>query len=403
MGAYEYSALDGGGRKRRGVIEGDNPRQVRQLLRDQGLSPLEIDVAAHRDSGTSRSSFQRGISATELALLTRQLATLVRAALPLEEAIRTVAKQTERSRLKNMLLAVRARVMEGHTLADGLAEFPHIFPDIFRKTVAAGEASGHLDIILERLADYTESRQQMRQSIQMALFYPAILTFMALLVVTALLLYVVPEVVQVFDNIGQELPALTLGLISLSEFLQQWGYLLVLVVVVVITLLRRLLRQPGFRCGWHKWLHRLPLVGRLMVGINTARFARTLSIMVASGVPLLESMRIAAGVIASLPMQQGVEEASHKVREGGEIAPALEQSGYFPPMMIHLIASGEASGELESMLERAADNQERELKGFITMLMGLFEPLLLVTMGVVVMIIVLAILLPIFEINQLIQ
>jgi len=403
MGAYEYSALDERGRKRRGVIEGDNPRQVRQQLRDQGLSPMEVEAAAHRESSTSRSPLQRGISATELAMITRQLATLVRAALPLEEAIQTVAKQTDRPRLKSMLLAVRARVMEGHTLADGLAEFPHIFPDIFRKTVAAGEASGHLDLILERLADYTESRQQMRQSIQMALFYPAILTFMALLVVSALLVYVVPEVVQVFDNIGQELPALTLGLIALSEFLQQWGYLIVIVLIAAVILLRRLLRRPGFRFGWHRWLHRLPLVGRLMIGINTARFARTLSIMVGSGVPLLESMRIASGVLASLPMQQGVSEAAHKVREGGEVAPALEQSGYFPPMMIHLIASGETSGELESMLERAADNQERELKGFITMLMGLFEPLLLVTMGVVVMIIVLAILLPIFEINQLIQ
>ncbi len=403
MGAFEYSAVDGRGRSRRGIIEGDTPRQARQLLREQGLTPMAIEETAQRNNSTSGGTFQRGISAAELALITRQLATLVKAALPLAEAIQTVAKQVEQPRLKSMLLSVRTLVIEGHSLTSGLAGFPHIFPDIYRQTVAAGEASGHLDLILERLADYTESRQQMRQSIRMALFYPAILTFMALLVVTALLVYVVPEVVQVFDNIGQELPGLTLGLIAVSEFLQQRGHLIIIALVIAVVALRKLLRRPRFLFKWHQLLHRMPVVGRLMVGFNTARFARTLSIMVASGVPLLESMRIAAGVLASLPMREGVNAASGKVREGGEIAPALEQSGYFPPMMIHLIASGEVSGQLEAMLERAAENQERELKGMISMLMGLFEPLLLVTMGGVVMVIVLAILLPIFEINQLIQ
>lgn len=404
MGAFEYRALDGRGREKRGVIEGDTPRQVRQQLRDQGLSPIEVEAAAQR-AGRSISavSFKRGVSATELALLTRQLATLVRAALPLEEAIRTVAKETERPQLKSMLLAVRAKVMEGHTLADGLADFPHIFPDIFCKTVAAGEASGHLDLILERLADYTESRQQMSQSIKMALFYPAILTVMAVLVVLGLLVYVVPEVVQVFQNIGQELPPLTRGLIAVSDFMQHNGLLLLVGIVVAIILFRRLLKEERFRFRWHRWLHRMPLIKRLFSGVNSARFSRTLSIMVASGVPLLDAMRIAAGVLGSLPMQAGVGDAAHRVREGGAVAQALEQSGYFPPMTIHLIASGEASGKLEEMLERAAENQERELKSMIAMLMALFEPVLLVTMGGVVMVIVLAILLPIFEINQLVQ
>lgn len=404
MGAFEYSALDGRGREKRGFIEGDTSRQVRQALRDQGLTPLSVNTAAHKESASlSKVGFKRGISANELALMTRQLATLVKAALPLEEAIQTVARQTEKPRLKSMLLSVRAKIMEGHTLADGLAEFPHVFPDIFHKTVAAGEASGHLDLILERLADYTENRQQMRQSIQMALFYPAILTVMAFAVVSALLVFVVPEVVQVFDNINQELPPLTLGLIALSDFMKESGHLLLLGLFFVIFLFRRLLRKESFRYRWHQWLHRVPMIKTLVGGVNTARFSRTLSIMVASGVPLLESMRIAAGVLSSLPMQKGVTEAAHRVREGEEIAPALERSGYFPPMTVHLIASGEASGNLEEMLERAADNQERELKGLITMLMGLFEPLLLVVMGAVVMVIVLAILLPIFEINQLVQ
>ncbi|MCW8887870.1 MAG: type II secretion system inner membrane protein GspF [Gammaproteobacteria bacterium] len=404
MGAFEYRALDERGREKRGVIEGDTPRQVRQQLREQGLTPIGVEGTAQKEERTISSvGFKRGISATELAIMTRQLATLVKAALPLEEAIKTVAKETERPRLKSMLLSVRAKVMEGHTLADGLAEFPNIFPDIFQKTVAAGEASGHLDLILERLADYTENRQQMRQSIQMALFYPAILTVLALAVVLGLLVYVVPEVVQVFESIGQELPALTRGLIAVSDFMQQSGLWLFLAIVAVVVIFKRLLKQEGFRFRWHQWLHHLPLIKRLIGGVNSARFARTLSIMVASGVPLLEAMRIAAGVLGSLPMQAGVTDATHRVREGGEIAPALEQSGYFPPMAIHLIASGEASGNLEEMLERAAENQERELKSMIGMLMGLFEPLLLVTMGGVVMVIVLAILLPIFEINQLIQ
>ena len=404
MGAFEYRALDEGGREKHGLIEGDTPRQVRQQLRDQGLTPIEVEEAAQRE-GRSKLvvSFRRGVSATELALMTRQLATLVRAALPLEEAIRTVAKETERPRLQSMLLSVRAKVMEGHTLADGLAEFPHIFPDIFCKTVAAGEASGHLDLILERLADYTESRQQMSQSIKMALFYPAILTVMAVLVVLGLLAYVVPEVVQVFQNIGQELPPLTRGLIAVSDFMQHNGLLLLVGIIVAIILFRRLLKEERFRFRWHQWLHRIPLIKRLIGGVNSARFSRTLSIMVASGVPLLDAMRIAAGVLSSLPMQAGVSEAAHRVREGGAVAPALEQSGYFPPMTIHLIASGEASGRLEEMLERAAENQERELKSMIAMLMALFEPVLLVTMGGVVMVIVLAILLPIFEINQLVQ
>lgn len=247
MGAFEYRVLDERGREARGVIEGDTPRQARQLLRDQGLTPIEVWEAAHKERRTiSPVWFKRGVSATELALMTRQLATLVRAALPLEEAIQTVAKETERPSLKTMLLSVRAKVMEGHTLADGLAEFPHIFPDIFCKTVAAGEASGHLDLILERLADYTENRQQMRQSIQMALFYPAILTVLALLVVLGLLIYVVPEVVQVFEGIGQELPALTRGLIAVSEFMQTNGLILLVLMIVAITLFKRLLKNSNF-------------------------------------------------------------------------------------------------------------------------------------------------------------
>lgn len=404
MGAFEYSALNERGREKKGVLEGDNARQIRQQLREQGLTPLSVEEVAQRET-RERSGFslQRGISATDLALITRQLATLVRAALPLEECLQTVARQSERPRLKSMMVAVRSRVMEGHTLADGLGDFPHIFPELYRTTVSAGEQSGHLDVVLERLADYTEKRQQMRQKIMLALFYPVILTVVAILVTGALLTYVVPQVVQVFEGIGQELPWLTVALIAVSDFLRAYGLWLIMLLAVLVGVGISLLRREAMRFRWHRLLLHLPLIGRLGRGLNTARFARTFSILTASGVPVLEAMRLSAEVVGSLPMRQAVNDASHRVREGGGIARSLEHSRYFPPMTLHLIASGEASGRLEEMLERAADNQERELETTIAMVMGMFEPILILVMGAVVLVIVLAILLPIFDLNQLVK
>ncbi|MDH5784562.1 MAG: type II secretion system inner membrane protein GspF [Chromatiales bacterium] len=404
MGAFEYTALNEKGREKRGVLEGDTARQIRQQLRDQGLTPLKVEEVAQRETRQrSGISFKRGISATDLALITRQLATLVRAALPLEESLQTVAKQSEVSRLQSMMLAVRSKVMEGHTLADGLSDFPHIFPELYRKTVAAGEQSGHLDVVLERLADYTEKRQQMRQKVMLALFYPVILTMVAILVTVALLTYVVPQVVDVFDNMGQELPWLTVTLISISDFLREYGVWLLLMIIAGVIGFNVILRGEAARFRWHALLLRLPLIGRLGRGLNTARFARTFSILTASGVPVLDAMRLSAEVMSNLPMRGAVNDASHRVREGSGIARAMEQSRYFPPMTLHLIASGESSGKLEEMLERAADNQERELETVIAMVMGLFEPLLILVMGGVVLMIVLAILLPIFDLNTLVS
>lgn len=405
MGAFEYTALDAAGKQRKGVLEGDTARQVRQLLREQGLAPLAVEAVVQREtrSGTSGVSMRRGVSATDLALITRQMATLVKAGLPLEETLHTTAQQTELPRLKSMMLAVRSRVLEGHTLADGLREFPHVFPELYISTVAAGEHSGHLDVVLERLADYTESRQQLRQKIQLALFYPAILSVVALLVTIALLTYVVPQVVQVFSSIGQELPLLTRALIAVSDFLRDYGIVLLGLIIAAVMLFRRSLRIEANLYRFHQLLHRLPIIGRLQRGLNTARFARTLSILTASGVSVLEALRIAGEVVGSLPMRAAIEEATQKVREGASIAAALRRSSYFPPMTMHLIASGESSGKLEEMLERAAVNQERELETTIAALMGLFEPLLIVVMGAVVMVIVMAILLPIFDLNQLVH
>ena len=403
MAAFEYIALDARGRERKGVLEGDAARQVRQQLREQGLTPISVEGVRVREARTRKALFQRGISPTDLALITRQWATLVRSGLPVDEALMTVSKQTEKPRLKSMMASVRSRVLEGHTLAVALGDFPHVFSDLFRSTVAAGEQSGHLDVVLERLADYTEARQQLSQKMMLALIYPTLLTLVAVAVVILLLTFVVPQVVQVFDNIGQDLPPLTRGLIASSEFLQSYGLAIFLVLVVVGVAFAYLMRIHRFKYAFHSLLLKTPLIARLVRGMDTARFARTLSILVASGVPVLEGMRISATVMNNLPMRESVEDAARRVREGSGIHSALESCGYFPPMTVHLIASGESSGNLEEMLERAASGQEREMETLISGLMGLFEPILILAMGGIVLVIVLAILLPIFDLNQLVQ
>jgi len=403
MGAFEYTAVDGTGRQRRGVLDGDTARQVRQTLRDRGLIPVDVSEVVEKKGGGRRGfSLRRGISPMDLALVTRQLATLVRSSMPLEESLLAISQQSEKARLKSIMLGVRSRVMEGHTLAEGLADFPQAFPELYRATVAAGEQSGHLDAILERLADYAETRQQLRQRVMHALIYPTILTVLAVLIVSGLLVYVVPQVVGVFENTGQQLPGLTAGLIAMSDFLRAHGLVLLGILIVLFIAARRILRQPGPQRRYHRFLLRVPIVGRLTRGINTARFTRTLSILAGSGVPVLESLRIAGEVINNIPMREAVEETSLRVREGAPIAASLSASRLFPPMTLHLISSGEASGELENMLERAAVNQEREVDSLIATMLSILEPALILLMGALVLMIVLAILMPIFELNQLV-
>jgi general secretion pathway protein F len=406
MSAYEYVALDPGGRQKKGLLEGDTARQVRQILREQGLTPLSVEET--RGERGSRLRQRRGlfkprISPTELALVTRQLATLVRSGLPLEEAVQAVARQSERPKSRSLLMSVRSRVMEGHSLAAALDDHPSVFPELYRATVAAGEQSGHLDVVLERLADYAEARQQMRQKLTLALLYPVILTGVAVMVVIGLLTYVVPQVVQVFDSLGQDLPLLTVILLDTSAFLRQNGLTLLILLALGLVIFSFLMRRPGFRSSVHALMLRLPLVGRLQKGVNTGRYTRTLSILLASSVPVLEALRIAGQVITNMPMRAAVERTAVKVREGADLHSSLSESGYFPPMTVSLIASGEASGHLEQMLDRAAIQQDRETETLVGTLMGLFEPILILTMGLVVLVIVLAILLPIFEMNQLVR
>ncbi len=404
MGAYQYVAVDTGGKEHRGVLEGDTPRHVRQLLRDRHLLPVEIaEVEARERKSHRQFSLFKGISGLDLALLTRQLATLVKAGLPLEEALLAVSEHTEKPRLRSIILGVRAKVLEGHTLASGLDDFPHAFPTVYRATVMAGEQAGQLDSVLDRLADYTESRHGLRQKVVQAMVYPILLTFIATFIITVMLIFVVPKVVGVFETTGQELPVMTRILIAISNFVQNWWFLLVAGIAAGVFAVTRLLRQEHIRRRVHYWLLRAPIFGRVTRGLNTARFTRTLSILTASGVPALEALRISASVIANLPMRSAVEAAAVRVREGGAIGRSLSQSKLFPPMSVHLISSGEASGELDSMLERAANHQESEMDSLLATMLSVLEPLLIVIMGLVVLAIVMAILLPIFQINQLVR
>ncbi|MGA8204905.1 MAG: type II secretion system inner membrane protein GspF [Woeseiaceae bacterium] len=404
MGAFEFVALDKSGKESKGLIEGDTPRHVRQILRERHLLPVKVTEVAQREARRQRGfSLRSGIAPAELALVTRQLASLSQSGLPLEEALLAVGQQNDQPRTKSILLGVRSKVMEGHTLADGFGEFPQAFPELYRATVAAGEQAGHLDAVLERLAEYTEARQSLRQTITNAMVYPIVLVIMCFGIISFMLASVVPKIVSVFENTGGKLPLLTRGLIASSDFLRHDWFWLVLGIAAVAYGVWWLLRREGPKRRLHRNLLRTPVIGRLTRGINTARFTRTLSILAGSGVPIVDAMRIAAQVVENRPMRDAVAEAAVRVREGAPISRSLSASKLFPPMMTHLISSGEASGRLEEMLARAADNQEREVNGLIATLLGILQPLLIVLMGGVVMMIVLAILLPIFEINNLIR
>lgn len=399
MPAFEYVALNAAGKEERGIQEADTARQVRQLLRNRDLTPLSVQVVEQKQKRHENRPFFSGgrLSPANLALMTRQLATLVRAGSPVEEALAAVVQQTERQSARRIFSAIRARVMEGHSLANALSLFPAAFPVLYRATVGAGEQSGHLPAVLERLADYTENSQHGQQKVAAALAYPSILLLVAIGVVAALLRFVIPKVVDAFTALDLELPALTRGLISVSEVLQTYGIALLIGFMLLLTLMAWLLRRPLWKRRYHGLLLRLPVIGRLVRGINSGHFTRTFSILSSSGVPVLEAMRIAAEVVTNIPMREAVLDASDRVREGMPIHKALKRTGHFPPMMVHLIASGEGSGKLDEMLERASIQQEREIQARLAALMSLLEPALILFMGGVVTLIVLAIMMPIMD------
>jgi general secretion pathway protein F len=404
MAGFKYQALDTEGKLKKGVVESDSARQVRASLREQGLIPVEVDALTQTAARPGRRRVrQRGLSVSDLALITRQLSTLLGAGLTVEQTMNALIEQTENQHQRQILAGVRGEVLAGQPLARAMAQYPQVFPELYRTLVEAGEASGQLAPVLLRLADYTEDRQALRQKVGLAFVYPAIVTLVAVLVVTGLLTYVVPQVVQVFRNTNQVLPLLTRALIALSDFLRQYGVYILVLIGGSAWLAHRALKAEPVRERWHALLLRLPIVGRLTRGLNTARLASTLAILVGSRVPLLAALRAGVGVVNNLPMKHALAETQRMVREGAPLSRALASRKIFPPMMVHLIASGEASGRLDDMLERAATSQTREVEGRIATLTSLLEPLLILVMGAVVLVIVLAILLPIFELNTLVR
>lgn len=405
MPAFEYQAVDNRGKTKKGVIEGDTARQVRGLLREQGLMPTEVTPSLQKSKQQNQTSFfvrHKKISTTELALVTRQLATLVESGLPIEESLVAVAEQSDTNTLKSIIMVVRTKVTEGYGLAESMAEYPHVFNNLYRAMVAAGEKSGHLDKVLNRLADYTEQRQQLHSQIVQALVYPVIMTIVAVSVIAILLTAVVPKIVGQFEHMGANLPGTTKFLIASSDFLQAYGLVIVIAIIGAIFIFKQLMKKLPFKLKVHRRVLNLPAIGKVTRGVNTARFARTLSILTASAVPLLESMKISGEVLENLHIKQKVKESADKVREGTSLRVALEQTKLFPPMMLHMIASGEKSGKLEHMLGRAADNQDREFEAVINISLKAFEPALMVSMAGVVLFIVMAILQPILQLNTLI-
>lgn len=406
MAAFDYVALNANGKQTKGVMEADSLRQVRQLLRDKGMIPLSVDPSASKTetgiANLSRFGGGPSINVRDLSLITRQMATLVQAGLPLEEVLNAVSRQTENHKVRSILMAVRSKVLEGYSLANAFGEYPKAFPKLYRATVSAGEHSGHLDIVLNRLADYTESSHAIKRSITAALVYPAILLFVSITIVIFLMTSVVPGVIKVFDDNQQDLPVITTILVAISDFFANYGLYFLVGLIAVAMIIHALLKRPEIRLSFHKRLLGMPVVGKLIRTIDTARFASTLSILTSSGVTLVDAMKIAGEVLSNEWLKLRVADALKSVSEGASLKNALEQAGYFPPMMLHMIASGEASGELDTMLDRTAKAQELDLNNFISVMVSLIPPVIILMMGGMVFTIVLAILLPIFQLNQLV-
>jgi general secretion pathway protein F len=401
MEAFQYQALDAAGRTVSGVVQADTARQARTQLRAQGLLPSKIGpVNARARAGQT---WSRGISAAELSMVTRQLATLLGSGLTMEQALNALIEAATEPTTREVLTGVKTEVTAGSSLAGALGAYQKSFPDFYRALVHGGEESGALPTVLQHLADYLDARQALKQKTGLALLYPILVTIVALAIVTGLLVYVVPQVVQVFQQSRQTLPLLTRALIALSDFLRgAWPYIVAIIIAGIVSA-RLALRRDAVRRGWHSMLLRMPLLAPLIRGVNTSRFASTLAILVGGGVPLLSALASAARVMTNLVLREAVERAIERVREGASLARALGETRAFPPLLIHLVASGEVSGKLEQMLGRAAHLETQSLERRLAVFLTLLEPIMILVMGGVVLMIVLAILLPIIEINQLVH
>ena len=402
MPGFRYQAYSVEGKLHKGVLEADSARQARAQLREQGLTPYRVDVIAANDPAAGARFRPVTLSSSQLTQLTRSLASLLEAGLTVEQSFNALIEQAESERVRQVLAALRGEVIAGNTIAKALGAFPHLFSDLYRTLIAAGEASGQLPRVLSKLSDYLEERHQVRARLMLALIYPSIVMAVALVIVGALLVYVLPQVVQVFQHAHQQLPLLTRSLIALSGFLKAtWGAWLVAIVGIAIAL-RVAMRRPPSRAAIHRALWRAPLIGRVLRHLDAARLAATLSILVGSRVPILQALEAGTGVMTLVPMREALATAARGVREGMPLARALAATRAFPPVMVHLIASGETSGRLDEALERAARQQQADIAIRIAAFAALFEPAMILVMGGVVLTIVLAILLPIFQLNSLI-
>ena len=400
MAGFRYEALDDSGRVQRGVLEVDSPRQARKLLRERGLWTLSVDALASQPERRSR-SWRGALPASDLALLLRQFATLLDAGLTLEASLDALIEQADTQSQRELLGGVRGEVLAGQSLSRAMEKYPRAFPELYRSPVAAGEQSGRLADVLARLADFAEAREALRSRVALAFLYPALVTLVAVAVVVALLAYVVPQVVAVFQNAHQTLPWLTRALIAVSDFARAWGLYALFGVVAVGWLTWRALGIPNVRFRAQSFLLTVPVAGPLLRSAAATRVASTLAILVGSGVPVLGALQAAAGSAGNLPMRRAVEETGRRVREGASLASSMAQTRRFPPLMVHLVASGESSGRLGAMLERAASAQRIQLEHRLSVLVAFLEPALIVAMGAIVLAIVLAILMPIIELNQL--
>ena len=402
MPAFRFEAAQPDGKFQKGILDADSARQARAIIRERGLVPLDVVAVENRDSGGSIVIGGR-LKDNELALCTRQLASLLAARLPLERSLAAVIEQAETARVREKFAAVRSEVVGGSTLAHAMAKYPRDFPDTYRALIGAGEQSGDLARVMTRLADYVESRTALASKVKLAFTYPAIVTLVALAVIIALMTYVVPKIVGVFEQTKQTLPFLTVALIQISDFLRHYGWTLIVALVLLIIAFRLAMRSPTTKMSFHRWLLTLPLFGRLFRGVDAARFASTLGILMASGVPMIRALETGAATLGNEAMRANVVDALSRVREGAPLARALGNGKMFPPMLIHMIASGEATGELPEMLERSATQLSQEVERRTLAMTTLLEPILILVMGGIVLMIVLAILLPIMEINQLVH
>jgi len=406
MPAFRYEAVDAVGATRKGVVNADSARAARSDLRSQGLVPIAVDaIAAQVDEfgQARRRAFGDRLSTLELALFTRQLASLLEASLPLEQAFTALLEQAERPYVRDLVASIRSELMGGSSLSDALSRHPRDFTDIYRALVSSGEQIGQLSRVLSRLADYIERRNSLVQKVRLAFTYPAIVTVVAFAIVIFLLAYVVPQIVSVFANTKQKLPMLTVIMLAISDFVRSWGWAVGIIVVGAFLAWRTALKNPDVKYRWHRWLLTAPLYGKFERSLNTARFASTLAITTGSGVPILRSLQTSRDTLSNVALREQVEEATAAVREGVSLARALSAQKHFPPMLIHMIRAGEVTGELPAMLQRASDAQEQDLERRAMTIAGLLEPALILVMGVVVLLIVLAVLMPIIEINQLVR